>query len=96
MTARSPIRRSLRHQLSQGKLESREEKTVKNPSSRTQQGSISSSPKIERFLRGIRDQVCGMFLSPIRSLEFSRILDSMIMNRPRVSRISADHHELVI
>uniref|UniRef100_M1DBY8 Uncharacterized protein n=1 Tax=Solanum tuberosum TaxID=4113 RepID=M1DBY8_SOLTU len=36
------------------KLESREEKKVKNPSSRTQQGSISSSPEIERFLRGIR------------------------------------------
>ncbi len=36
------------------------------------------------------------FLSPIRSLEFSQFLDSLIMNRPRVSRISTDHHELVI
>ncbi|WMV50862.1 hypothetical protein MTR67_044247, partial [Solanum verrucosum] len=44
------------------KLESREEKKVKNPSSKTQQGSISSTPEIERFLRGIRHQVCGILL----------------------------------
>ena len=36
------------------------------------------------------------FLSPIGSLEFSQFLDSLIMNRPKVSRITADHRELVI
>uniref|UniRef100_M1DFU0 Integrase core domain containing protein n=1 Tax=Solanum tuberosum TaxID=4113 RepID=M1DFU0_SOLTU len=38
------------------KLERKRRREVKNPSSRTQQGSISSSPEIERFLRGIRHQ----------------------------------------
>uniref|UniRef100_M1A4V8 Uncharacterized protein n=1 Tax=Solanum tuberosum TaxID=4113 RepID=M1A4V8_SOLTU len=48
----------LHHEKMQDKwLKSREEKKVKNPSSRTQQGSISSSPEIERFLRGIRHQM---------------------------------------
>uniref|UniRef100_M1C3F4 Uncharacterized protein n=1 Tax=Solanum tuberosum TaxID=4113 RepID=M1C3F4_SOLTU len=52
------------------KLEAREEKKVKNPSSRTQQVFFSSSPEIKGFLREIRHQ--GMwdftsgFLSPIR------------------------------
>uniref|UniRef100_M1DP08 Uncharacterized protein n=1 Tax=Solanum tuberosum TaxID=4113 RepID=M1DP08_SOLTU len=61
------------------KLESREEKKVKNPSSRTQQGSISSSPEIERFLRGIRHQVqvlsIQITLRSIPDLQFSSISD---------------------
>ncbi|KAH0757840.1 hypothetical protein KY290_021333 [Solanum tuberosum] len=54
------------------KLEAREEKKVKNPSSRTQQGSISSSPEIERFLRGIRHQD-----------EYARVLGSQVGEDPQ-------------
>ncbi|KAH0695173.1 hypothetical protein KY285_022270 [Solanum tuberosum] len=39
------------------KLERKRRNEVKNPSSRTQQDSISSNPEIEGFLRGIRHQV---------------------------------------
>ncbi|KAH0637918.1 hypothetical protein KY289_037833 [Solanum tuberosum] len=59
------------------KLEAREEKKVKNPSSRTQQGSISSSPEIERFLREIHHQVqvlsIQITLRSISDLQFSNI-----------------------
>uniref|UniRef100_M1DMD1 Uncharacterized protein n=1 Tax=Solanum tuberosum TaxID=4113 RepID=M1DMD1_SOLTU len=59
------------------RLEAREEKKVKNPSSRTQQGSISSSPEIERFLREIRDQVQVLSIQithrSIPDLQFSSI-----------------------
>ncbi|WMV37068.1 hypothetical protein MTR67_030453 [Solanum verrucosum] len=58
------------------KLETREEEKV-NPSSRTQQGSISSSPENERFLRGIRHQVqvlgIQITLRSVFDLQFSRI-----------------------
>ena len=44
------------------KLEERKEKKVKSPSSRLQQGSSSSSPKIQVFLREFHHQVCGISL----------------------------------
>ncbi|KAH0724948.1 hypothetical protein KY284_000813 [Solanum tuberosum] len=44
-------------QLMAHKLERKRRKEVKKRSSRTQQGSISSSPEIERFLHGIRHHV---------------------------------------
>ncbi|KAH0672505.1 hypothetical protein KY290_024739 [Solanum tuberosum] len=62
------------------KLERLEEKEVKNPSSRTQQDSISSSPEIERFLRGIHHQVQVLSIQithrSIPDLQFSSISDS--------------------
>ncbi|WMV51893.1 hypothetical protein MTR67_045278 [Solanum verrucosum] len=55
----------------------RKEKKVKNPSSRTQQGSISSSSEIERFLRGIRHQVQVLSIQithrSVPDLQFSSI-----------------------
>uniref|UniRef100_M1D8C6 Uncharacterized protein n=1 Tax=Solanum tuberosum TaxID=4113 RepID=M1D8C6_SOLTU len=58
-------------------VEAREEKKVKNPSSRMQQGSISSIPEIDRFLRGIRHQVqvlsTQITLRLVPDLQFSNI-----------------------
>ena len=36
------------------------------------------------------------FFSPIRSLDISQFLNSLIMIRPRLSRTSLDYHELVV
>ncbi|WMV25538.1 hypothetical protein MTR67_018923 [Solanum verrucosum] len=75
--------RSVGLTVDQRKLEARREKKVKNPSSRTQQGSISSSPEIERFLRGIRHQVqvlsIQITLRSIPDLQFSRISDDILI-----------------
>ena len=77
------------------KLEEREEKKLKNPSSRTSQVSV---PKLKYFSwissPGMWDFTSG-FLSHIGSLGFSQILDSLIMIKPRVSRTWIELHVLV-